>query len=93
MVFQKARDMYRLQKQAKQAKKDLRNIHIEAEHKGVKVVVSGEQKVISVMIADDVPREKIGEYLKEALNRALQKSQVVSAEKMKGVMGELGLAQ
>jgi len=91
MVFDKARDMYWLQKQAKQAKKQLKSIHVEAECRGVTVVVDGEQKVVSVAIAPEVPREKIAEFLKDALNRALAKSQVVAAEKMQGVMGELGL--
>lgn len=89
--FKQARDMFRLQRQAKQIKKELKNIHVEAEASGVKVVVSAEQKVLSIDIAQSVPREKIGEYLIDALNRALSKAQVVSAERMQAVMGELGL--
>jgi DNA-binding protein YbaB len=87
----KVKDMYRLQKQAKQVKKQLKSIHIEAEYKGVTAVVDAEQKIVSIQIADKVPREKIAEYIKEALNRALAKAQVVASEKMQGVMGELGL--
>lgn len=89
--FKKARDMFRLQRQAKQIKKELKNIHVEAEASGVKVVVSAEQKILSIDIAQSVPREKIGEYLMDALNRALSKAQIVSAERMQAVMGELGL--
>ena len=66
MVLNKAKNMYRLQKEAKKVKKELKNIHIEAEHKGVTVVVDAEQKVVSVTISPDVPREHIGEYVKEA---------------------------
>ncbi len=90
-MLQKAKDMYRLQKEAKRAKKELKNIHIEAEHRGVKVVVDGEQKVVSIDIAPEVPREQIPAFLKDALNRAMGKAQIVAAEKMQGVMGELGL--
>ena len=93
MVFQKAKDMYRLQKQAKQAKKELRTIHIEAEARGVTVIVDGEQKVVSIQILPDVPREQIPDLLKDALNRAMNKAQIVAEEKMQGVMGELGLGQ
>ena len=89
--FKQARDMFRLQRQAKQIKKELKNIHVEAESNGVKVIVSAEQKVLSVEIAESVPRERIGEYLMDALNRALSKAQIVSAERMQAVMGELGL--
>lgn len=92
-MFNKAKDMYRLQKQAKQAKKELKLIHIEAEHRGVSVVVDGEQKVVSITIVPEVPREQIPEFLKDALNRAMGKAQIVAAEKMQGVMGELGLGR
>lgn len=90
-MLKKARDIYRLQKEAKRAKKELKNIHVEAEHRGVTVVVDGEQKVVSINIAPEVSREEIPGYIKEALNRAMSKAQVVASEKMQGVMGELGL--
>jgi DNA-binding protein YbaB len=87
----KAKDLYKLQREAKRAKKELRRIHVEAESKGVTVVIDAEMTIISVTIAPDVPREKIGEYVTDALNRAIKKAQIVAAEKMQGVMGELGL--
>lgn len=90
-MFDKAKDMFRLQKEAKRVKKELRNIHVEAEASGVKVVVSAEMEVISMMIGPDVPREKIADLAKDALNRAFKKAQIVSAEKMKGVMNEMGM--
>jgi DNA-binding protein YbaB len=88
--FKQARDMFRLQRQAKQVRRELKKIHVEAESKGVRVVVSGEQKVIAIDIAGDVLREKIPEILVDALNRALSKAQIVSSQKMQGVMGEMG---
>lgn len=90
-MLQKAKDMYRLQREAKKVKKELKNIHVEAESKGVKVVVDGEQKIVSIDIAPDVSREDIPALLKDALNRAMSKAQVVASEKMQGVMGEMGL--
>jgi len=89
--FGQAKDMFRLQREAKRVKKELRSIHVEAEASGVKVVVTAEMEVVSVEIGLDVPREKIPALLIDALNRALKKAQVVSAEKMQGVMGEMGL--
>lgn len=83
--------MYRIQKQAKSVKKELRNIHVEAQGPGVRVIVSGEQEVISIDIAQDVDRVRLPEILKDCMNRGLKKSQIVSAEKMQGVMGEMGL--
>ncbi|MBI3336071.1 YbaB/EbfC family nucleoid-associated protein [Candidatus Peregrinibacteria bacterium] len=89
--WSKARDMFRLQREAKKIRKELKNIHVEEEAQGVKVIVTGEQKVHRIEIGPDVPRENISELLTDALNRALAKAQVVSADKMQGVMGEMGL--
>lgn len=86
-----ARDMFRLQREAKRVKKELQKIQVEAEAEGVSVVVSGEQEIISIGISESVPREKIGGLAKDALNRALKKAQVVSAEKMQAVYKEMGL--
>jgi DNA-binding protein YbaB len=89
--FSQAKDMFKLQKQAKKIKKELKNIHVEAEAEGVLVVVNAEQEVVSIEIGEDVPRDRIPELLKDALNRAMKKAQVVAAEKMQGVMGQMGL--
>ncbi len=89
--FSQARDMFRLQRDAKKVKKELRNIHVEAEASGVKVVVSAEMEIISIAIAPEVDRERISALLIHALNRAMKKAQVISAERMQGLMGEMGL--
>lgn len=83
--------MFRIQKEAKRIKKELKNIHVEAEAEGVRVVVSAEQEIVEITIADDTPRERIPVLLKDALNRAMKKAQIVASEKMQGVMGEMGL--
>ena len=89
--FTDLKNAYKLQKEAKRVKKELKNVHVEAEAGGVKVVVSGEQEIISIHIAPGTAVEKIPELLKDALNRALKKAQVVSAERMQGIMGQMGI--
>lgn len=89
--FSQAKDLYRLQRDAKRIKKELRNTHVEAEAQGVKVIVSGEQEIVDIVIAPEVSRESIPALLKDALNRAMKKAQLVSAERMKGIMGQMGL--
>lgn len=86
-----ARDMFRLQREAKRVKKELQKIQVEAEAEGVSVVVSGEQEILSITIAETAERSRLPAALKDALNRALKKAQVVSAEKMQGVYKEMGL--
>jgi len=88
--FSKLKDMFRLQREAKKVKKELRKIQVEAEASGVKVVVTAEMEIMFIEIQPDVPREKIPGLLTDALNRALKKAQVVSSERMQSVMGEMG---
>ena len=92
------RDMYKLQRDAKRVKKELKSIHVEAEASTstdsgigfVKVVVTAEQEIVSIHIDDSIPREKIPALLTDALNRALKKAQVVASERMQGVMQQMG---
>lgn len=70
---------------------ELKYIHVEAEASGVKVVLSAAMEVISVEIAPEVQRERIPALIVDAFNRAMKKAQIVSAERMQGVMGQMGL--
>lgn len=90
-MFDKAKDMYSLQKKAKKIKKELKNTHIEAEIDGVIVIMDGEQTVISVSIPEDKMSnsKKLGEILHKCFNKAVKKSQQIAAEQMKDVMGNI----
>ena len=90
-MLDKAKDMYKFQKQARKIKKDLKNTHIEAEQDGVTVVVNGKQEIIKIEINDDAiqNKKKLEENLAKALNKAMQKSQQIGAELMKDVMGDI----
>lgn len=90
-MFDKAKDLYRLQKQAREIKAKLKNTHIEAEHEGVTVVINGEQEIISVKISDDAMQDKakVEKNLESCLNKAIKRSQQIGAELMKDVMGDM----
>ncbi len=92
-MFEKAKDMYKLQKQARGIKKELKNTHIEAEHEGVMVTINGEQEVVKVEISDEAMtnKSKLEENLLKAINKGVKKSQQIGAEMMKEVMGDLNL--
>lgn len=98
--FSRARDMYALQKQTKSIKKELKNIHIEAEGEGVTVVVTGEQEFLSVTVKDvfwsevknnEHGKKHLEEAFLKAINRAIKKAQEISGTKMKGVWDQLGV--
>lgn len=90
-MFEKAKDMYKLQKQARKIKKELKNTHIEAEHEGVTVTINGEQEVVKIEITDEAlqNKKKLEESLLKATNKAIKKSQQIGADMMKDVMGDL----
>lgn len=93
-MFQKMKDMYKMQKQAKAIKSELKQIHVEAEENGVVVVVSAEQELISVDIPAEMlnadNKKKIEKSILLATQKAMKKAQQIAAEKMKSVMGDLG---
>jgi len=100
--FDKAKDMYNLQKQTKVIKKELKNTHIESETDGVTVVVTAEQEFVSITIKEEqwgelknseYGKRKLEEALLKACNKAMKKAQEIAAAKMKNVWKELGVNQ
>lgn len=89
----KFKDLYKLQKQAKQIQQKLVNTHIEAEVEGVTVTVNGKQEIISIDMADDAysNKKKALQNTVKALNKAITRSQQIGADEMKDVMGDMGL--
>lgn len=90
-MFDKAKDLYKLQKQAKEIKKKLKNTHIEAEEDGVVVIINGEQEVVEIKIDDSImtDKKKLQTTLEKVFNKAVKKAQSVAADMMKDVMGGL----
>jgi len=92
-MFDKIKDVYQLQKMAKELKKELKNTHIEAEVDGVVVIVDGEQEVISINWnegAESNPK-KLQENIVKASNKGIKKAQSIAAEKMKPLMGSMNM--
>ncbi len=95
-MFDKAKELYKLQREARRIKAELKNTHIESENEGIKVVINGEQEVISIEISAEAMQDqkRLGENLKNCFNKAIKKSQQIGAELMKDVMGGMpGLGQ
>jgi DNA-binding protein YbaB len=82
----KAKDLYKLKKQADQMKRIMAGITVNVDHRGVKLTMQGDQKVVSIKI-DGEERDDV----KEAINKAVKESQKKAAKKMQGFAGDLGL--
>lgn len=78
-------DLKKMRDQALEVQKKLAGIKITVEHKGVTVVMTADQKVISISGDDDLDK------VAEAVNESLKQSQKVAAEEMKGLMGGMGM--
>ena len=78
-------DLKKMRDQAMEVQKKLSGIKITVEHKGVTVIMTADQKVISISGYQDF------EKITEAVNEALKQSQQVAASEMKGLMGGMGL--
>lgn len=96
-MFDKAKQLWKLQAEAKKLQAELREMQFEGVELGgkVKVVVDGEQKVVSIDIDDSLmdptEKESLVRFLKQATTSALTKSQQAAAQKMKSIAGDLGL--
>lgn len=78
-------DLKKMRDQAMEVQKKLANIKITVEHKGVTVIMTGDQKVVSISGDNDF------EKITDAINEALKQTQKVAAEEMKHLMGGLGI--
>ncbi len=74
-------DLKKMRDQAMEVQKKLALIKITVEHKGVTIVMTGDQKVVSISGDNDLDK------VTEAVNEALKQSQKVAAEEMKSLMG------
>lgn len=94
MDYSKAKELMKLQQEASKIQNELSNIHIEAESDGFVVTIDGQMKAIKVEIEDETllkDKTRLEKAALEAINKGLKKSQEIAAEKMKGVMGNMGL--
>ena len=96
-MFDKAKQIYQLQKKAKEVQKELRNTEIEAKSADglISVVFSADQKIKQVTVEDSLlsvdKKRELEEKLVRVISEGLSRVQAVAAEKTKGLMGEMGI--
>jgi DNA-binding protein YbaB len=70
------------------------NTHIEAEVDGVVVTIDGQLKVVTTVIEDKsilADQTRLEKALTDAVNKGMKKAQEIAADRMRGVMGQMGL--
>lgn len=83
-IFQQAGDIMKLRKQAVQMQKKLAERETVVEENGIKVVISGDQKIKEFSVEGVMSQDAV-----KVLNKAIKKSQEVAAAQMKENMGDL----
>ena len=94
MDFKQAQEMMKLQQQAQKIQEELSNTHIEAEVDGVVVTIDGQLKVVTTVIENaDILKDKakLEKAISDAINKGMKKAQEIAADRMRGVMGQMGL--
>ncbi|MFH1855261.1 MAG: YbaB/EbfC family nucleoid-associated protein [bacterium] len=96
-MFDKAKEMYQLQKKAKEIQKQLKNTEVEAQSSDglVTAVFTADQKMKSISINEEMLKSEkkrdLEETIMKVITEALSRAQAVAADKTKGLMGEMGL--
>ena len=82
--FKQAGEIKKLRDQANAIQKELAQIEVESEKGRVKIVMTGDMKVKSVIINDEEMKDA-----KDAINEAVDRAQKKSAQKMQQMGGGL----
>ncbi len=94
-MLDKAKQLYQLQKKAREVQKELKETEIEAAGSGVKVIFNGAQHLISISVDQSLAaqgrKSELEQALKNVISEAMSRAQAVAADKTKGVMKELGM--
>lgn len=96
-MLDKMKQLYQMQKTAKEVQKKLKDTEIEAKNADgtVTVVYNGEPKLVDIGISDSLmSAEKKSELIKEIIklsSEAHSKATTLAADEMKDVMKDLGI--
>ncbi len=82
--FQQLGDLKKMRDQAMAIQKELQAEQITVEKHGVRILITGDQKVLSLET-----NGKSDDDIKEAVNEAVKKSQEVAAKKLASMQGGL----
>lgn len=96
-MFDKAKQLYQLQKKAREVQKELKNTEVESRSNDglIVAVFTGDQKLKSIEIHESLlnpdRKREIEEKLGRVITEGLSRAQAVAAEKTKGLMGDMGI--
>lgn len=84
-MFGNIKDLVQMQSRAKEIQKRLAEETVTAEKNGVKIIMNGNQEVLSVEINPELSKENLETNLRDAFNDAVKKVQMLMAKQMMGM--------
>lgn len=90
-MFNKLKQYKDLRSQAKSMQEKLANETVTAEKGGVKVVMDGNMKVVSLKIDENLAKESLEGVIVDCMNDAIKKTQKLMAQKMQEMGGMPGM--
>jgi len=96
-TFDKARQLYDLQKKARAIQKELKETEVEAKSAGgqVTVVFNGEQHIQEISIDEAMlnpaKKQELQKALEQAIAECISRVQAIAAERMKVIAGDLNI--
>lgn len=77
-------DLNQMRKQAMQMQRELAEERVTVDENGVRVVITGEQRILELEISGAA-----GDVVKDKINKAIKQSQEVAAKKLSSMTGGL----
>lgn len=96
-MLDKAKQLWQMQKKAKDIQKELKNTEVEATSSDglITIVISADLKVKEVKIGEDYlsadKKMELESKLLNVIGEGMSRAQAVAAEKTKALMGDLGI--
>lgn len=96
-MLDKMKQLYDMQKKAKQIQKELKETEIEAQSANglVSVVFNGEIHIVEVKIDESMlapaKKHELEQAIRHTIGQAIAKAQAIAAEKAKSMMGDMGI--
>ena len=90
-MFNKLKQFKDLRSQAKTMQDALSGESITIEKKGIKIVMNGNMEITELNIPENLSKDEVSKYMKEAVNESIKKVQKLMATKMQEMGGLSGL--
>ncbi|MDD4606871.1 MAG: YbaB/EbfC family nucleoid-associated protein [Patescibacteria group bacterium] len=85
-MFDKLKQLQNLQSQAQRMKNELAQEKIQVENHGLKLTITGDQKIIDLQLNPELSFEDNQKYLIDLINQAINNVQKLMADKAKSMI-------